>query len=195
MYFSFPLAYLYVNVLSGHGAQAFTLAVTTAHQPASDDCVDPHHRTIWNVVQSCLVTIFLCTWVASHPNMLGPQDGKIMAALFRAWLAVDALLTPELVIAWAMQQWFVARKSVRDVNGISSLFPGSACLTDISAHLDSRWTKTHGYFVSMGGFVVNGCPSRSDHPLTPEEFVFLVRKGYIDVPCVTEKEINDKSKG
>jgi len=31
---------------------------------------------------------------------------------------MDSLLTPELIIAWAIQQWLVARKSVRDVNGV-----------------------------------------------------------------------------
>ena len=47
----------------------------------------------------------------------------------------------------------------------------------------------------MGGFSLQECPDRLTHPLTPDEFVFLVRKGYIDVPSITKKEIDDKSKG
>jgi hypothetical protein len=66
------------------------------------------------------VTISLCTWTAGHPNMPGPEHGKVVIAFFRAWLAMDSLLTPELVIVWAIQQWFVARKSVKDMNGALS---------------------------------------------------------------------------
>ena len=43
--------------------------------------------------------------------------------------------------------------------------------------------------------MLHGCPGRLDHPLTTDELVFLVRKGYIDVPSITKKEIDDKSKG
>jgi hypothetical protein len=46
----------------------------------------------------------------------------------------------------------------------------------------------------MGGFMLHGCPGRLDHPLTPDELVFLVQKGYIDVPSITKREIDDKSK-
>ena len=43
--------------------------------------------------------------------------------------------------------------------------------------------------------MLHGCPDRSDHPLTADELVFLVQKGYIDIPSITKKEIEDKSKG
>lgn len=89
---------------------------------------------------------------------------------------MDSLITPELVIVWAMQQWFAARKSIKVMN-------------------DPGWTTTHGYFVSMGGFMLHGCPDGLDHPLTLDELVFLVQKGYIDVPSITKKEIDEKSKG
>jgi hypothetical protein len=63
------------------------------------------------------VTISLCTWTAGHPNMPGPEQTKVVIGFFRAWLAMDSLFTPELVIVWAIQQWFVARKSVKDMEG------------------------------------------------------------------------------
>jgi hypothetical protein len=43
--------------------------------------------------------------------------------------------------------------------------------------------------------MLRGCPRGLDHPLTPDELVYLVQKGYIDVPSITKKEIDDKSKG
>lgn len=63
------------------------------------------------------MTIFLCTWTAAHPNMPGPEQEKVVTGFFRAWLAMDSLITPELVIVWAMQQWFAARKSIKVMNG------------------------------------------------------------------------------
>ena len=111
-----PLAYFFLAALSKDGAQAAPMAAID--QRIWDSCTDLNCRTIWNIVWSCLVTISLCTWVAGHPNIPGPKHGKIVVGLLRAWLAMDSLLTPELIIAWAIQQWLVARKSVRDVNGV-----------------------------------------------------------------------------
>jgi hypothetical protein len=74
-------------------------------------------RTILAIVQSCLVTISLCTWVAAHLNLPGPNCGRFGASLARAWIAVESLLTPELVIACAIEQWLVACKSFQDVKG------------------------------------------------------------------------------
>jgi hypothetical protein len=63
---------------------------------------------------------------------------------------------------------------------------------------DPRWTMSHGYFLSMGGFVLYGHGEGGDdikHPLCPDEFRFLLRMAYIDVPKITQREIKDKSKG
>ncbi|KAG2033092.1 hypothetical protein BDR03DRAFT_968434 [Suillus americanus] len=57
-----------------------------------------------------------------------------------------------------------------------------------------RWTITHGFFAWMGGFMlhVNGNPRAT---LTPNELLEFVRKGSVDLPVITEAEIEDRSKG
>jgi hypothetical protein len=82
---------------------------------SSSSCHDLGHcRTIWNIVWSCLVTIFSCTWVAVHPNIPRPiMKGKGSLTRFQRWLRyllvkfvlhrlplfVCALLVPEYILA------------------------------------------------------------------------------------------------
>lgn len=90
----------------------------------SDACIDLSHcRTVWNIIWSCLAVIFSCTWVAVHPNIRSPKarEGNgwfqrlvwnpiCTFASHRLPLFICALLVPEYILAWAMWQWFVARK-------------------------------------------------------------------------------------
>ena len=90
----------------------------------ANHCSDlTHCRTIWNIVWSCLVTIFSCTWVAIHPNIPCPKGRKANTCIQRwVWnpllsfaehrlpLFICALLVPEYVLAWAIRQFLVARQ-------------------------------------------------------------------------------------
>ena len=82
-----------------------------------------HCRTIWNIVWSCVVTIFSCTWVAVHPNVPCPKkreaNGRIERYIrnpllsfveHRLSLFICALLVPEYVLAWSIRQFLVARE-------------------------------------------------------------------------------------
>ena len=82
-----------------------------------------HCRTIWNIVWSCLVTIFSCTWVAVHPNVPCPKKRKANGWIerfirnpllsfveHRLPLFICALLVPEYVLAWSIRQFLVARE-------------------------------------------------------------------------------------
>ena len=94
----------------------------------SKRCADLSHcRTIWNIVWSCLATIFSCTWVAIHPNIQRPETGEAKSWIRRCiwnplWLLVEyrlplficALLLPEYVLAWAIRQFLSARKMARE---------------------------------------------------------------------------------
>lgn len=56
------------------------------------------------------------------------------------------------------------------------------------------WTQTHGYFIQMGGFMLH----KGDVPqgvLSPEKMKELLAKGEIEFPTITEKQIQDRSKG
>ena len=80
---------------------------------APNHCTDLSHcRSIWNIIWSCLVTIFSCTWIAVHPNVPSPKkrvangwiERRILNPLLsftehRLPLFVCALLVPEYVLA------------------------------------------------------------------------------------------------
>jgi hypothetical protein len=77
-------------------------------------------RTIWNIVWSCLSTIFLCTWGSLHPNISSTQEEpemrwvdklrKTMVDLltYKLPLFLWALLVPEYILAWAIRQYITA---------------------------------------------------------------------------------------
>jgi len=56
------------------------------------------------------------------------------------------------------------------------------------------WTRTHAFFLQMGGFRVSA-PDGSSYPLWFERFDEIVKEGRIDFPTITEEDIKDKSKG
>ena len=94
----------------------------------SNSCTDLRYcRSIWNIIWSCLATIFSCTWVAVHPNMPCPKQREaknrfqrwiwnplLSFAEHRLLLFVCALLVPEYVLAWAIRQYLRAREIARD---------------------------------------------------------------------------------
>ena len=90
----------------------------------ANHCTDlTHCRTIWSIIWSSLVTIFSCTWVAVHPNILCPKKREanswvercirnplLSFAEHRLPLFVCALLVPEYVLAWSIRQFLSAQR-------------------------------------------------------------------------------------
>jgi hypothetical protein len=82
-------------------------------------------RTRWDIIWSCITTVFLCTWVAVHPNVPEPvetkdldrwQKAKNRSKRFikeRLLLCVVALLVPDYILAWAIRQRLVAYSIVK----------------------------------------------------------------------------------
>ena len=82
-------------------------------------------RTIWNIIWSCLITIFSCIWVAIHLNIPCPKK-RGAKNCFQRWirnpllsfaehrppLFVCALLVPEYILAWAIRQYLRALEPV-----------------------------------------------------------------------------------
>jgi ABC-type spermidine/putrescine transport system permease subunit II len=115
------LAALTLYHFAGQGIQALPVSELTTvlrtFEPPSD-CNDLHQcRTIWNIIWSCLTTIFACTWIALTMNIPGQGEGPLVAVLRKVGVMGLAVIAPEVVIAWAMRQWLVAR---RIANGVFS---------------------------------------------------------------------------
>jgi len=134
-------------------------------------------RSIYNILWSCLSTIFACSWITVHPNIPAPGDSQW--AVIRRRLAIMGyfLLTPECVILWAARQHYGARY-----------------LTKKYEKNHTGWTRTHAFFLIMGGFTLHegGKPVRIMEARDLEE---LWEAGKIKWPTVTKEEIEDRSKG
>ncbi|TFK63994.1 hypothetical protein BDN72DRAFT_775221 [Pluteus cervinus] len=136
-------------------------------------------RTMLSIVRSCLLTVAACVYRAIHQNIPDPEAGWWKRQAIRAKITFYALMTPELMILWAMRQWFGAKEVADQVNKVKP---------------ELKWTRTHGHFAQMGGF------ERLDNRrvLHPPTLIELLEKGQLDVEeleRVSTKRINDSSKG
>ena len=133
-------------------------------------------RSIYNILWSCLSTIFACTWITVHPNIPAPGDSRW--AVLRRRLAIMGyfLLAPEFVIFWAARQYFGARSLTKKHQN------------------KTGWTRAHAFFLIMGGFTLHerGKPLRV---LEAKDLEELSEAGKIEWPTITKEEIADRSKG
>ena len=77
-------------------------------------------RSLLSIFWSCMATITACTWIAIHPNIPDPNLSMVAVATQRLRITIYALLAPEVVIMWAMRQWYGARRIEREYKGILS---------------------------------------------------------------------------
>jgi len=85
----------------------------------------PQFRTLANILWSCLLTIFACTWTSIHPN-IWPCAKPWDRFRYRIALFILNVLMPETMVQWSISQWFAARKLAQDYNGMA--FPTSDVL-------------------------------------------------------------------
>jgi len=132
-------------------------------------------RSLWDIIRSCALTIFLCTWVSVHPNIPSPDDAWPRVTLRRVGLMLATLVVPEAIIAWALRQRMVASELARK-------------------HKGEGWTLTHGFFAIMGGFMEHD-GNWPIQVLFPDQLESYSLTGNGDFPRISKKEIQDKSKG
>ena len=101
----------------------------------STSCNDVNNcRTLLGIIWSCLTTVFLCTWVAIHPNIPAPEEEDAnflqickhkIAQFFRNKLPLFlfTLFIPEYVLAWAIRQRLMARKISKQYGTSLTLVP------------------------------------------------------------------------
>ncbi|KZP22259.1 hypothetical protein FIBSPDRAFT_1043726 [Athelia psychrophila] len=96
------------------------LAAAVNETDAQARCIDiTHCRTIWNIIWSCLATIFACAWVAVHRNVPDPASSMTRVSLDRIAITICALLVPEYMIGWAARQWLVAHRIAKKNEGLA----------------------------------------------------------------------------
>ena len=124
------LAYL-LHGLQTHAAPLASLLVdpgnnATLLSTSALACICPaDQRSIWDVLWSCLATIFACSWVSVHPNIPGPKESWWRIFLRRLEIMFWAVVGPELIISWALRQWLGARRLEKDYKGELSSYTKS----------------------------------------------------------------------
>ncbi|KDR79755.1 hypothetical protein GALMADRAFT_1360429 [Galerina marginata CBS 339.88] len=168
------IAYVLQHLLNADAAP-FSLNFPREAPIGSQECVCPNTRSVWDIVWSCLVTIFACSWVSVHPNI--PKEGLSQGKkiLRRFEIVFWSIIAPELIIGWAMRQFFGAVVLKMQYGG-------------------EGWTMAHGYFIQMGGFMLYE-DGKAVGVLDPGELDGLISMGRITLPSITEEEIKDRSKG
>ncbi|KAF8187997.1 hypothetical protein BJ912DRAFT_1059556 [Pholiota molesta] len=139
-------------------------------------------RTINEIVISCFATIFACTWSAVHPNIPGITDSAWTRFKRRVTITIYALLAPEIMAGWAMEQRIAAKEIMdeynKDINGlpldtgrnilseklkgcfqamfdtICGVFQESPLPPPLKEGKGPQWTLAHGFFLQMGGFML-----------------------------------------
>ncbi|KAF9542832.1 hypothetical protein CPC08DRAFT_650076, partial [Agrocybe pediades] len=140
--------------------------------PRDADPTPPCPRQRIQIIWTCVATILAASWVSVHPNIPDAKESKIKKILRRIELMIWAIVAPELVIYWAMHQWHGARS-------MEIKFAG--------------WTRTHGFFLQMGGFMLRE-EGKRDRVLGWIALVQYYMQGRLDFSDVTEERINDHSK-
>lgn len=108
------------------------------------------------------------------------KDDKYMTLVWRKmrWLTLG-VLAPELPMLFACGQYASAKRSVLDFRQ--------------AGYTEEQWTLSHAFYADSGGFVLQPLHSQA-FPVTAKQLHFLVEKGYVPLPSVTDKELRDKSK-
>jgi len=94
--------------VSYHSTKAAPILIDTPQDLASQSQLE---RTLFSVVWNCVSTIIICAWTSVHPNV--PPLNRWKARWNRLRLMFWMIVAPELVLAWAVRQFFAARE-IRD---------------------------------------------------------------------------------
>ena len=129
-----------------HGFQSHAVPLTSILEESSSNstvistpaCICPtDQRTIWDLLWSCLATIFACSWVSVHPNIPGPNESSWRIFLRRLELMFWAVFGPEMIIVWALRQWLGAHHLEKLYKGEISKFN----VSNLSANTKSQFSE------------------------------------------------------
>ena len=138
----------------------------------------PDGRGTLDIVWSCVLTFSLCSWNILCLNIPSRSESTVLVLWRKTSLAGLGILCPEIVCAIAFGQWLSARQSVRDF--------------DTTAH-SSKWGMKEAFFADMGGFLLQSEEER-DFPLDAKQLHFLVSKGYLPLPDLDRREVEERNK-
>ena len=140
----------------------------------------PNIRSGYDILWSCLVTIFACTYTVLHLNIPSRKDSKTRRAFRKLKYLLVNLLAPEVMALAAVWDLLNARSSLK------SFRKQTGCVADV-------WTLTHSFYALMGGFLIQ-TPDGEAFPALPDDLAVLIEEKLIFLPLITKEEIEERSK-
>ena len=137
----------------------------------------PNGRGTIDIIWNCLLTLFLSCWSVLVVNVPKPESASWRLLWQKFVLVGLCALAPEIVFQSALAQWLSARRSVR--------------LFHESGYKD--WTLRHGFYADMGGFHLRP-PDWKTFPIDAKQLHYLVIRGYLSYPNLSDTQIRDKNK-
>ncbi|KAK0671109.1 hypothetical protein QBC41DRAFT_316401 [Cercophora samala] len=81
---------------------------------------NPNRRGTFDIIQSCAITIFACTWTVQHLNVPGHNDGAFKKLLRTCkWMVINVLL-PEFILAHAIVEFMMALHTMAEMRSFQS---------------------------------------------------------------------------
>ncbi|KAK5045119.1 hypothetical protein LTR84_009452 [Exophiala bonariae] len=146
----------------------------------------PDTRGTFDILCSCLFTIFICCWTIVHPNIAIPRTSTIQRLLDKTICLLIAAFAPEVVVFISWSDYTFARQL--------------ATRYAAEPRVCGKWTKTHSFFAGMGGFTMASSSNANDSNwengwLSPDTILTLVKDGLLDAKDLPQKAaIEDKGK-
>ncbi|OJJ06494.1 hypothetical protein ASPVEDRAFT_56117 [Aspergillus versicolor CBS 583.65] len=172
-------------------------------------------RSSWDIVWTCLTTIFACTWTILHQNVPPRSASENLVTAIKLVRWTMTFLAPELLFLVALNELWSARSLARRCNAAqertgssnsptgeptSWLYNRTRPLSDAHAvddmhlyPLPARWTVAHCFCVQMNGVTLE----------TEDGWIFYVREdqivafieaGVMRSPDFTDRDITYRAK-
>lgn len=141
----------------------------------------PDGRGTMDILWSCTITMFLCSWSLLCMNMPGPKETRAQILWRKFSLTILGFLCPEILFAISFSQWLSARHSVQTIS------------SHTHCNGSTRWTMKEAFFADIGGFVLHSA-DQPPFPLEAQALYYLVAKGHIKLPEIDHREIQEKNK-
>lgn len=93
-----------------------------SNDTSSEWTLKPDDRGPWDIVWTCLLTIFLCCWTSICVNCQCSADSYWDRFRDKLDLAVFTIIGPDIVLLLAVGQWESARRSVKVILQFPSSF-------------------------------------------------------------------------
>lgn len=193
---------------------AFTFVQLSFAQPTSTEGwqFNDNSRSSWDILWTCISTIFACTWTALHlavPHR-SKSSGDWMSKKVPIW--IYALLAPEMMTIFAISEFrqalhVAARCNAAFENAAENSMAGApndtaatrSSPTDAShrpkeaPHTTKRWKIIQGYCLNMRG-VVLVTKDEWTYPVLPGNVVDLIQVGVVKHSHLRDRDIERRAK-